>query len=248
MKTNMAKETLGKFEIETPIVRVSDPCYDKETWCAGTIDNCKVGEWESKVIKSNEGSWGERVAYLIAWHQDTVEPNVDNDWKKSDIDVGVDSGQAGIFDDKYFKDDDIVDVVKRVHYESICTDEPWYSICCDRTLCKKGAGVIPFGCVSCAGYGDGSYNASYIEDGHNVVAIMIDFGLGEEEVDEDDCCIHCGRECDSGELDSNGLCDSCHDEQYCECDDCGHEFDIDELEDGLCWDCKDEKEEEENES
>ena len=35
----------------------------------------------------------------------------------------------------------------------------WYSHCCDLTLGKQQAGVIPYGVVFSSGYGDGCYTA-----------------------------------------------------------------------------------------
>ena len=206
----MEKTELGEFAMTRNVARISDPCYEKDTWCSGTIDNCKIGMWKSKVIKSDEGDWGNRVAYLIAWHEDTKEPNPETTgWNKREIDVGVDSGQAGIFDDYHFKVDESIKGVERIgKEEAICVDEPWYSICCDRTLSDVGAGVIPFGCVSSTGYGDGSYEASSLEKDGEVVAIMIDYGLDydEDEEIEEELCEGCGGE----EQYHDGLCVTCY--------------------------------------
>jgi len=182
---------LGSFDITSGEARISDPCYKVDEWCAGTIDKVKYGKWDAYVIKSDEGEWGNRCAVLIAVHEDYTIDADDPNFETADIDVGVDSGQAGIFDLSFFKDDESVADTKRIASDAgrICEDEPWYSICCDRTLSEVGAGVIPFGCVSSSGYGDGSYECSVVRDTHSpeceVVAIKIDFGVIGNEDDED---------------------------------------------------------------
>lgn len=152
---NRKINNIGSFQIKSGKVRISDPCYD-DTVCAGTLKNVKNGTWNAYIHVFDEGKWGKRVGFLEAFRAHFNE--TDGDWNTEKIDVGVDSGQAGIFDEQYFKDDEIVKDCKRyVPNNSICEDEPWYSICCDRTLRKEMAGVIPFGAVSSSGYGDGVY-------------------------------------------------------------------------------------------
>jgi hypothetical protein len=48
-------------------------------------------------------------------------------------------------------------------------------MCCDRTLHKDQAGVIPFGAVSSSGGGDGYYKCLVKKDGDEVVGVLIDF-------------------------------------------------------------------------
>ena len=183
MTTKHETLNLGSMEIVSGAVRVSDPCYDTDTWCSGEIKNVKNGNWDCKVIRFDEEDWGIRCGYLIVSHRTAYSLSLDDlRWEEQEITVGVDSGQAGIFDKKYFRDDNNVENVKRhVPDNAICTDEPWYSICCDRTLRKESAGTIPNGCVSSSGFGDGSYTCSIIKDvkEEEVVGIMIDFGLDE---------------------------------------------------------------------
>ena len=166
---------LGKFKIESGVARVSDPCYDKDTWCAGIV-KVKKGEWKAQAIKNEEG----RVVRLTAFHKDNEKLiNKLNAWKTTNIDVGVDSGQCGIYDDKYFKDDNVFAKrtrADRKYKNIICENEPWYSWNCDTTCAEPNAGTIPFGCVSSTG-GDGSYICRTISKGHRVVAVEIDFGI-----------------------------------------------------------------------
>ena len=102
---------------------------------------------------------------------------------------GVDSGQFGYFDHDEYRNDNIVQGVERVTPDDvICDDEPWYSICCDRTLSKDKWGEIPFGIVSSSGYGDGSYPTYGIKDvdGKEWVGFVTLFIWDDDEEDEDD--------------------------------------------------------------
>lgn len=83
-------------------VVISDPCYDLDVWCRGTLENIKPGIWRTKAENANINGWGDRCTALIAWHEDVEEPN-NEDFEETSIDVGVDSGQAGIFDYKHFE-------------------------------------------------------------------------------------------------------------------------------------------------
>tara|TARA_Y100000310_G_C20561702_1_gene753399 strand:+ start:296 stop:850 length:555 start_codon:yes stop_codon:yes gene_type:complete len=176
---------LGTFELDGHTI-VSDPCYDTDTWCNGTVDT-KEGTWRAYVIKSDEGEWGNRCGVLVAYHIACGPVDwEDFNWAVEKFEVGVDSGQAGIFATNHFKDDSIVEGVERIYEEApICEDEPWYSICCDRTLSKQGAGIIPYGAVSSSGFGDGGHRCYTLKDHDGIVyAIKIDFGvIGYEDED-----------------------------------------------------------------
>jgi hypothetical protein len=93
-----------KFEITSGKIRVTDPCYTKDIWCAGVLENCLNGMWEaSKVLYGNAitNGWGERVGELKICHEQYLGSEC---YEKTDIDVGVDSGQAGFFDDEKYPD------------------------------------------------------------------------------------------------------------------------------------------------
>lgn len=178
MKKSTDKVRLGSFEIESGKVRISDPCYDKDTWCAGTIDNVKKGSWCSEIEKMDD-----RVSKLFAYHNDNRVEFKGNNWRPELFEVGVDSGQAGIYDEKYFLDSNVFSKMTdkdRKYGTKINEENIWYSFNCDVTLAEPCAGVIPFGCVSSSGYGDGCYLCSTIKEKGKIVAIMIDFGLDQE--------------------------------------------------------------------
>lgn len=91
------------FHLTSNQLRVTDPCYTKGTWCAGVLENILPGSWiAEKVVASNEetGGWGDRIAELCIWHGDYIG-NVDAH-ELTEIHVGVDSGQAGFFDESQY--------------------------------------------------------------------------------------------------------------------------------------------------
>lgn len=170
-------KSIGTFEVENGKVVVSDPCYERGTWCAGTLDNVLNGTWTARVKMSDEGEWGMRVARLVVMHESANQRAYDiTKWEQEGFQVGVDSGQAGIFDTKHFKRDADATGLERMSDDVIRPEDPWYSMCCDRTLCDESAGVIPFGAVSSSGYGDGGYPCFAKRDGKGrVIGIGIMF-------------------------------------------------------------------------
>ncbi len=158
---------LGDFELTQPIMRVSDPCYDRDVWCCGTIDKCKIGTWEAGVLYSDEGAWGQRVAIIAVRHKDSGPAFTSvrnraiysmsnyNGWSNQSFEVGVDSGQAGFYDEKFYQDDTVFEEFPEAEHQY---GEAWYSHICDITLARMQAGVIPYGAVSSSGYGDGGYD------------------------------------------------------------------------------------------
>ena len=111
-------------------VAISDPCYDLDIWCQGVLENVKPGTWHTKAENLNINCWGDRCSALIAWHEDVEEPD---NFEKTDICVGVDSGQAGIYDYNHFAY--IKNDKKR--------DENWYDNI--QTFVYRRQPVTPFG-------------------------------------------------------------------------------------------------------
>lgn len=156
---------VGKFHVKTPALRVSDPCYDPEVWCSGAIP-AKTGEWEAAVYIMSDretDGWGERVSILAVRHKDTKLPfdaetilssrlgNRPREWVTAPFEVGVDSGQAGFFENEVYVS----------HRGGM--DSDFYEQVCDITL-RKDVGVIDYGAVSSSGYGDGGYECIYHQD------------------------------------------------------------------------------------
>lgn len=155
---------LGGFEMTSQTMRVSDPCYDRDVWCCGTFGKCKTGTWEAGVLKTDMGDWGVRCAVLAVRHKETGPVysvirqrkvyQMKDGWLEQPIDVGVDSGQAGFYDEAFYQDNSIFKGMPEPEHDY---GDLWYNHACDITLSEMSAGVMPYGVVSSSGFGDGSY-------------------------------------------------------------------------------------------
>lgn len=163
---------LGTFEVKSGKVIVSDPCYTRGTWCAGSLE-VPNGIWEASTEESDEGSWGIRTASLIA----KLKGSKDLPWTKTNIHVGVDSGQAGIFCDSVYPHGDTGD------YSDL--DSFYGNVSNIDSGNGYRGGVIEGGCKSSSGYGDGGYNCFVQKDEEKIVGIKIVFISDEEEEDDD---------------------------------------------------------------
>jgi len=179
----MKEVQLGEFEITSGRILLSDPCYDFGTWCTQTVDG-KNGTWRATSIQ--DGVCHE----LIACHQ-SYGTYMEGDWKKLDESLGVDSGQCGIYDVQFYNVkpssavlDEFLAKVEEDWLSSMKIRKPWYFINCVTTMTELRCGVIPYGCVSSSGYGDGGYNAYAQYNDDIVVALKIIFIEPEMENDE----------------------------------------------------------------
>lgn len=177
---------VGEFNLSAGVMRVSDPCYAPDTWCAGTFP-ARPGKWRAEIETSDEGAWGTRVASLTVRHEsvdDSASPE-----QRSEVDVGVDSGQAGFFDDARYADvpgrpdDDSAPNPRGLYWEACrCTG---YDHRDNHTLPRLAGILRDIGAVSSSGYGDGGYPLRLLMiDGVAVAARVIFIGEKEEE-DED---------------------------------------------------------------
>lgn len=167
------------FRIESGKLCITDPCYLKGTWCAAWDLKAINGEWSCNAISEHCGTWGNRVAEIICLSNNFFKPGdvALISWKKLDFDIGVDSGQCGVFD--YEKYPDI-----KAKYDD---EGGFYRKCCDITLGDKPYGPIDFGFVSSSGFGDGSYSAYgiYDTDKETLIGVRIVFISKDSEEDED---------------------------------------------------------------
>lgn len=175
-------------------VVVSDPCYTIPTWCQGVIENVKPGNYRVFVLKKETDGWGNRVANLMVIHEDHLNDRLQ--WDHLPVDVGVDSGQCGIFSMESYRNDSIVDKIGLGDGDISFfggfnrpeeSGEKWYTSMCSRTLGVLHWGVYDEGVVSSSGYGDGSYDlfGAKDEDG-NIISLSVDYGVYDEDESDDD--------------------------------------------------------------
>ena len=192
------------FNIQSGSMIISDPCYTPDTWCMGKVENVSNGLWMADVdIDTRSG----RIASIICYNNAAQirNPNITSlVYKAPEMPfvVGVDSGQAGFFDAKFYRDDESIGSAKTWDdYERTESGDKFYSACCYATLdeAKTGErfGTIPFGAVSSSGWGDGSYKCLGEKDPitNEYIAFVIIFiddndneddGFGSDEDDDPD--------------------------------------------------------------
>jgi hypothetical protein len=100
---------LGTFELSSERLVVSDPGNDLdylERGCGAVLTNCLPGRWHASVLLGRiPGTSSELCMQLCAWHQN-ASPN--GNWVAQEKTIGVDYGQAGIYDLAHFGDASIV--------------------------------------------------------------------------------------------------------------------------------------------
>ena len=161
------EKQIGKVNFTKGHVTITDPCYEKGTWCTAEVDNVFNGKWEASVEMEDCGDWGNRVAQLIL----KVPGQKIIKSIKLPNDIGVDAGVCGVFEDK-------PDYI----------DEAWDSICNELGYKRYGLASTSNafhcnGAWSSSGYGDGSYTAIIgINKDNKVVQIIVEYLTDEEEI------------------------------------------------------------------
>ena len=161
----------GTINLSDKII-ISDPCYERGIWCAISDFEVMPGKYETFIIKYADDC-DVRAAAVIAVHSDYIE-TLDFIWKSHNCEVGVDSGQAGIFDDSIYPEKG----EPKGEYDD---EETFYGECCKLTLSDTQGGILKNekGVVSSSGYGDGCYELfSQYRNGY-CIALMIDFTLAD---------------------------------------------------------------------
>ena len=250
-----------EFKLMSGDVRVTDPCYEMNTWCAGTVTDVARGVWRAQVgncidefdikhskerfhkeiadIESTEDveaqkleelaaeiekqpegeekerakkaitriannfrdyrlrelleygnpmTWKGRISFLHIRHESVPadEPIDPTKFVKSEIHVGVDSGQAGFFNAANYE---------REAHKMVEGDRhsAFYSACMAETLKDDEAWgtVMGWGVVSSTGWGDGGYNLFIRrnEEGQMIEGRIVYLNPGNEgfiSVDEDE--------------------------------------------------------------
>jgi hypothetical protein len=156
------------FEINSGKVHLTDPCYKTTTWCGAYNIPAKNGKWYA--IPEDGESLGCIISAFTVYHEDH---KLDEVTELLDYDLGVDSGQFGIFDTS-------------IYDENTSYDAPgFYRNCCDITLRYPSCGIIgDSGFVSSSGYGDGSYPGyGAFDKDNNLVKFCVRFVFSEDDED-----------------------------------------------------------------
>lgn len=118
-------EKIGEINLGAR-VRVSDPCYGMDVWCAGTLENVHPGRYKCRIVlceddPEHKTGFFSRVKSMSIHHVDYDVPPQEY----MPFDVGVDSGQAGFYDADYFA---------KFHAEEVHLNEEWYDRICEVTI------------------------------------------------------------------------------------------------------------------
>lgn len=186
MGKNSSIIDLGNFKCVSGMLLVSDPCAKLGSKCQGVLSNAIVGDWAAFAIEEDNV-----IAALFTMHKNAEKlPNISSFASglsriaKAPFTVAVDSGQAGIFDKRFYHDSEVFNgkesmFEKDVKRQYALQGEPaeqdlrWYGHCCDITMSAYVGGVIPFGAVVSSGYGDGCYDCYYHMNEREQVDIAI---------------------------------------------------------------------------
>lgn len=87
-----------KIQIENKVI-ISDPCYTRNNEYMSEQDNMLEGEYKCYIEESDELGWGIRVKSIEIVHSDYERPT---EWQFKNDNIGVDSGQCGIFCDSIY--------------------------------------------------------------------------------------------------------------------------------------------------
>lgn len=160
-------------------VMVSDPCYGLGTWCQGVLENVLPGEYDCVMERSDDCIWGNRVSAIEVTHISYKGKYFFSACE--DFQVGVDSGQAGIFDYEYYA---------KYHTDGNGRPEvnnDWYDMVCDKTYTDyfDGNTIDNLGFASSSGFGDGGYYCwtARNKDG-KVIYIRVEF-ISEDDYEEE---------------------------------------------------------------
>jgi len=161
----------------TEKVVVSDPCYEIPTWCQAVIDGVLPGNYNTTVLKQDEGAWGVRCSHIIAIHEDYKDTDKFK-WTYHPASIGVDSGQAGIFSFDSYRNDNHKFDFEPYHFSDNWDSKEgdlWYRHMCRQTLSDEQWGMYDSGIVSSSGYGDGSYILYVARKKKKIVGFIIEF-------------------------------------------------------------------------
>ena len=185
-------------------VRVSDPCYTDDVWCKTRLTDVYPGEYNVDTETSDEG----RISRLTVIHKGYImECEDESNWVEHS-EIGVDSGQAGIFCESSYRNDEMVPSITTPEYDFVLpyNDGPgdiWYEKICKFTLTEPRWGAYDTGVVSSSGYGDGGYPLEVVRnDDGEIVGMRITYIFPEDEdyeEEEGDVCGVCGNDMVYGE-------------------------------------------------
>lgn len=172
-----------------PLIHVTDCCYDRDTHCAAFNLKIKAGNYNCYAVESNFSCWGNRVCEISIILEGYSRYDLSE--VLTDYDIGVDSGQAGFFDDSIYPH--VPEGVDKYEYPEFdySNEKGFYKQACNLAHIKGedknfGIGFNKKGFNSSSGFGDGGYSLYvYTNNEGEICGAKIVF-IGEEEMNEDE--------------------------------------------------------------
>ena len=181
---------VGEFDIPDGLVDITDPCYDRTTWCAKNDFHIKPGKYKCYVFTAEfptkvryektdtEVITGKkrvmqvgtlhdrRIVTLIIEHVNIKEsPKKDdkNIWEEVSTAIGVDAGMCGFYNHKpEFNDNNTW-----TNFWENAKHLPGYRwLTCD---------IKPYGVTVSSGFGDGMYPLYAYKENDEIVALKLEF-------------------------------------------------------------------------
>jgi hypothetical protein len=160
----------GKFHAWDGLVDITDPCYDRDTWCR--INGVKVrrGTYNAVYYLGDNG----RITKTAIIHTSLFNSKEIPDIKKYDYeyvgDIGVDAGLAGFF------------IAPKPDY----TNEEWQQICEELNTNGNAVSLNSQGFFTSSGWGDGMYKVWGTSVDGEMVSLFIEFDDETElEIEEE---------------------------------------------------------------
>ena len=180
-------------------VYVSDPCYDKGTWCQLHLKGLLPGNYH--VIVDIHETYG-RNSVLRITHESMLKGKDSNLRFNYLGEAAVDSGQLGIFDAMSYRNDQYPVLPAKLHKSRKKQDEwvvgeyykskdkegeDWYDRITSYTCNTENSwGTYDAGVVTSSGWGDGFYPVySALNSDQKIIALEIEF-MSEENPEDDE--------------------------------------------------------------
>ena len=172
MLSNVMEKSL---DLSNGRVDITDPCYDRGTWCALWNVKVRSGNYKCSYENESDGVWGERTKACSIVHEEYADRYLSENYLGN---IGLDAGMAGFFKDKPDFDDDA-----------------WHDLCNFCSGVRDGneendtvGYQNDYGFWTESGYGDGSYDVYSYETDGEIVGLVIKFieDCDDDEYDEVD--------------------------------------------------------------
>lgn len=165
---NLKRTALGSFQQTSTQMAATDPCYDSDVPndIRGILSNVKTGTWNAYAVSSKHDS---SVMELQVLHESCSPESGDSSvWMRLEgFQVGVDSGQAGFFDNAKYPYGNLGEYSEK---------ESFYRKASELTIDGAGGIVDNFGAVTSSGDGDGCYECyALYDDQDGIVGAKIIF-------------------------------------------------------------------------